>query len=55
MFTPRRVIKRRGKTESIYTDHIPIEIKLKGMTRRKKQSVNKPACWNIHKPGGWAV
>ena len=32
-FTPRRVVRRKGKIQSIYTDHFPIEIKLKGIPR----------------------
>ena len=54
-FTPRRVIKRKGKVESIFTDHLGIEIKLKGLTRRQKLKTDKPASWNINKPGGWEI
>ena len=44
-----------GKLESIFTDHFPMEIQLKGLPRRKKLRVVEPAIWNINKPGGWAV
>ena len=54
-FTPRRVIKRKGKIQSIFTDHLPIEIKLKGMPRRKRLKIDNPASWNTDKPEGWKI
>ena len=51
-FTPRRVIWKKQKFSSVYTDHLPLEVVLCGMPRRNTISL-KSTAWNLGKPGGW--
>ena len=53
-FIPRRVVWRKGRFSSVYTDHFPLEIELSGMPRRRNNVV-KSCSWNVGKPGGWEV
>ena len=51
-FTPRRVIRRKKKVTTIYSDHFSLMVELKGMPRT--QSLNQQESrWNMGKPGGW--
>ena len=53
-FTPRRVITKKKKTRSIYSDHFSLKIELKGMPRNQKISQTE-STWNKGKPGGWEL
>ena len=51
-FTPRRIVWRKNAFTSVYTDHLPTEVELVGMPRRKTMVV-KSSTWNLGKPEGW--
>ena len=51
-FTPRRVIQRKKKMTTIYTDHFSLMIDLKGMPRQQHLNQHE-SIWNKGKPGGW--
>ena len=51
-FTPRRLVRRRGEVESVYTDHYSVEVVLEGLARREGRE-ERPSTWNLGKPGGW--
>ena len=50
-FTSRRVIQRKKKTKTIYTDHFSLKIELKGMPRNQQMNQQTPM-WNLGKPEG---
>ena len=53
-FTPRRVIRKKDNTKTIYTDHYSVMIELSGMPRKQQMKKPEPA-WNKGKPGGWEL
>ena len=53
-FTPRRVIKRKKGSRSIFTDHYSLKLELSGIPRNRKQDEIE-STWNRGKPGGWEV
>ena len=53
-FTPRRVMRNKKKTTTIFTDHFPVKVVLSGIPRRKEETKQDPT-WNLGKPGGWEL
>ena len=53
-FTPRRVIRRKSGTKTIFTDHFSVMIELKGMPK-KQQVINQELVWNKGNPNGWTM
>ena len=53
-FTPRRVIKTKKKTTTIFSDHYALKVELKGIPRKHDNDKPKPT-WNRGKPWGWEV
>ena len=51
-FTPRRVMKRKDKIVTIFSDHFSTKVEMKGIPRVKNENSRK-STWNIGKPGGW--
>ena len=50
--TQRRVIKKKNKIITIFTDHYSIKIEFSGIPKHRQ--TNKPeAGWNLGKPNGW--
>ena len=52
-FTPRRVMRRREGVVSVFTDHYSLEVVMEGLPRREGRVEERPATWNLGKPGGW--
>ena len=53
-FTPRRIIRNRSRTKTIFTDHYSVMVKLKGMPT-KQQKENHEHAWNKGNPNGWEM
>ena len=53
-FTPRRVVKTKKTTKSIFTDHYALKIELKDMPK-KQEETTKETVWNLNNPGGWEM
>jgi hypothetical protein len=51
-FTPRRVIRRKRGSKSIFTDHFSLKLELKGIERRQT-NYHEESTWNRGKPGAW--
>ena len=51
-FTPRRVIKTKKTTKSIFSDHYAIKIELNDMPK-KQEHAKQETFWNLNNPGGW--
>ena len=55
-FTPKRVIRRRGRLSTVYADHYALQVVLSGMPRASCQKAgSEPPSWNLKRPGGWKV
>ena len=54
-FTPRRVLKSKKNSRTIFTDHFPVKVVLTGLPRRKEEKTIAETNWNLGKPGGWEV
>ena len=52
-FTPFRVIRRRNKLISCFSDHFSFKIICKGMPSTRSCQKEKEALWNLNKKGGW--
>ena len=51
-FTPRRVVKTKKETKSIYSDHFSLKVELKGLPKKQEQE-KKETMWKVNNPGGW--
>ena len=51
-YTPRRVIKRKHKIVTIFSDHFSLKMELKGIPK-KLETHKIEVGWNLGKPGGW--
>ena len=54
-FTPRRVMRKRGKITTVYADHFAVQVVLAGMPRAICQKTGGEASWNLQRPGGWQL
>ena len=52
-FTPFRVIKRKDRLVSCYTDHFSLKIIMSGMPSARNIQNVKQTVWNLNKKGGW--
>ena len=51
-FTPRRVVKTKKETKSIFSDHYALKVELKGLPK-KQDNEKKETMWKLNTPGGW--
>ena len=51
-FTPRRVVKTKKQTKSIFSDHFALKVELKGMPKKQEQE-KQGTMWKLNNPGGW--
>ena len=51
-FTPRRTIKTKKKTTSIFTDHYSLKVEFEDIPRKIDNDKPEPS-WNLGKPEGW--
>ena len=54
-FTPRRVMRRKGKLKTVYADHFALQVVLGGMPKAFCQKDGCEPSWNLQRPGGWEV
>ena len=53
-FTPRRVLKTKKSTKTIFSDHYSLKVEFKGLPKSIEKDKHESR-WNLGKPDGWDI